>query len=124
MRLALILLVLLAFPLPSAADETPPQPASPVNPAEITAEEVEGWQRTLTEARERVAVAQEQVAAAQQAYRHARKRERRGAERAELLAAREAAERELAEAEDALPDLLEQARRAGVPPGVLGEFED
>jgi hypothetical protein len=71
MRLALILLVLLAFPLPSAAEETPPQAASPANPAEITAEEIEGWRRTLTEARERVEVAQEQVAAATQAYRDA-----------------------------------------------------
>jgi len=124
MRLALALLVLLSFPLPSLADENPPQAASPVNPAEITAEEIEGWRKTLTQARERVEEAQEEVAAAQQAYRDARKRQRRGAERAELLAAREAAERELAEAEDALPGLLEQARRAGVPPGVLQEFED
>jgi len=124
MRLALALLVLLSFPLPSLADETPPQAASPVNPAEITAEEIEGWRKTLTQARERVEEAQEEVAAAQQAYRDARKRQRRGAERAELLAAREAAERELAEAEDALPGLLEQARRAGVPPGALQEFED
>jgi len=124
MRLALVLLVLLAFPLPSSAEEAPPEAASPVNPAEITADEVEGWRETLTQARERVEKAQEEVAAAQQAYRDARKRKRRGAERAELLAAREAAERELAEAEDALPELVEQARRAGVPPGVLQEFED
>jgi predicted nucleic acid-binding Zn-ribbon protein len=124
MRMALILLVLLALPLPSPAEETPPQAASPVNPAEITADEIEGWRQTLAQARERVEEAQEEVAAVQQAYRDARKRKRRGTERAELLAAREAAERELAEAEEEFPGLLEQARRAGVPPGVLGEFED
>jgi len=124
MRLALVLLVLLAFPLPSSAEEAPPEAASAVNPAEITAEEIEGWREMLAQARERVANAQEELAAATQAHRDARKRKRRGEERAELLAAREAAERELALAEDALPDLVEQARRAGVPPGVLGEFED
>jgi hypothetical protein len=124
MRLALVLLVLLAFPLPSSAEEAPPEAASAVNPAEITAEEIEGWREMLAQARERVEKAQEEVAAAQQAHRDARKRKRRGAERGELLAAREAAERELALAEDALPDLVEQARRAGVPPGVLQEFED
>jgi hypothetical protein len=68
--------------------------------------------------------AREQVAVAQRAYRDARKRRRRGAERAELLAELENAEQALAEAEAALPTLLEEARRAGVPPGVLREFED
>jgi hypothetical protein len=36
----------------------------------------------------------------------------------------DAAEQELAEAKAELPALLEEARRAGVPPGVLREFED
>jgi DNA repair exonuclease SbcCD ATPase subunit len=124
MRLALILLVLLTFPLPSPAGETPPGAASPGGPSEISAEEIEGWREALTEARERVEAAQEKLVASQQAYRDARKRKRRGEERAELLAAREAAEHELAEAESALPELMDQARRAGVPPGVLQEFED
>ena len=124
MRLTLILLSLLLLPLPSPAQESPPAAASPAQPAARAAEEIDEWRQTLLEARERVDEAQVQVTVAQQAFRNARHRDRRGGERAELRAAVGAAEQELAEAEAALPELLEQARRAGVPPGVLREFED
>ena len=124
MRAALILLSLLLLPPPSLAQQMPPAAAAPANPAGIGAEEIEEWRQTLLEARERVDEAIGQVATAEMAYRDARKRKRRGGERADLLAALEAAQAELAEAEAELPALLEEARRAGVPPGVLREFED
>ena len=124
MRLILILLSLMLVPLPSPAQEVPPAVASPADAAGATAEEVGAWRDKLLEARERVDEAHGQVATAEMAYRDARKRKRRGGERADLLAALEAAQAELAEAEAELPALLEEARRAGVPPGVLREFED
>jgi hypothetical protein len=123
MRLALILLSLMVLPLPSLAQAVPP-PAAPANSAGISAEEIEEWRQTLLEAQERVDRAQEDVVVAQQAFRKARQRNRRGDERGELLATVQAAEQELEDAEADLPLLLEQARRAGVPPGVLAEFED
>ena len=124
MRLALILLTLMVLPLLSLTQEAQSQPATPANSTGLGAEEIAEWRQTLLEARDRVDRAREEVAVAQQAYRDARKRNRRGAERADLLAAQGAAEQELAEAEAELPALLEEAHRAGVPPGVLREFED
>ena len=124
MRLALLLLALLLFPLPSSSQETPPAATAPASSVGISTEKIEEWRETLVAAQQRVNEATEGVAAAQHAYRDARKRRRRGAERADLLAAQGAAEQELAEAEAALPALLEEARREGVPPGVLRQFED
>lgn len=48
----------------------------------------------------------------------------RGAERARLFDAHARAQRDLAEAEAQLPELLEQARQAGVPQGLLQDYED
>jgi chromosome segregation ATPase len=124
MRLTLILLSFLILALPSLAQTPPPAAASPAGAVGMGAEEIEQWRKTLLGAQERVDGANQQVALAQQAYRDARKRKRRGGERAELLEALKSAEQELADAESALPELLDEARRAGVPPGVLREFED
>jgi hypothetical protein len=124
MRLALILFSFLIFPLSSPAQQAPPAGAAPASSAEIGAQEIEEWRETLLEARERVDVARQQVTVTQEAFRDARKRKRRGDERGELLAAMKAAEQEFADAEAELPALLEKARREGVPPGVLREFED
>ena len=123
MRFALILLSVVVLPLPSLAQETSP-PAAAANSSGISAAEIEDWRQTLLEAQERVDEAQGEVAVAQQAFRKARQRNRRGEERGELLAALQTAEQGLEEAEAELPLLLEQARRAGVPPGVLREFEN
>jgi hypothetical protein len=86
--------------------------------------ELEEWRQTLLEAHQRLKSARERAAAAKHAQRDGRQRRRRGAEKAELMAALEGAEQELAEAEAELPALLEKARQAGIPPGVLREFED
>lgn len=48
----------------------------------------------------------------------------RGEERARLEAAYERARTQLEEAEAAHPALLEQARQAGVPQGILQDFEE
>ena len=48
----------------------------------------------------------------------------RGEEKARLLAANERAKKDLAEAEAQLPELVEQARQAGVPQGLLQDYED
>lgn len=48
----------------------------------------------------------------------------RGAEKERLMAALERAEADLAEAEEQYPELLEQARQAGVPQGLLQDYED
>jgi hypothetical protein len=48
----------------------------------------------------------------------------RGEEKERLLAAFERAQTQLGEAEANHPELLEQARQAGVPQGMLQDFED
>ncbi|MEB2343108.1 MAG: hypothetical protein OZ948_00015 [Deltaproteobacteria bacterium] len=48
----------------------------------------------------------------------------RGAEKERLLAALARAQADLAEAEQQHPELLEQARQAGVPQGLLQDYED
>lgn len=48
----------------------------------------------------------------------------RGAEKERLLAALERAQADLAEAQQQHPELLEQARQAGVPQGLLQDYED
>lgn len=125
MRWTLLLLLLLLPPLPSPAQEPPPPPASsPAATAESGEMEVEEWRQTLLEAHERLKIARVRAAEARHAHRDGRQRRRRGAEKAELTAALEAAEQEFVEAEAEFPAVLEKARRAGVPPGVLREFED
>ena len=125
MRPGRILLLLLLFPLPLAAQETPP-PAAPSAEYTGSAEaDVGEWRERLLEAQERLESARERAAAAQHAYRDQRQRKRlRGEKKAKLLAELKGAEQQLAEAEAELPVLLDEARRAGVPPGVLREFED
>jgi len=48
----------------------------------------------------------------------------RGEEKQRLLAAHERAKADLEEAEQQHPELLEQARQAGVPQGLLQDYED
>ncbi len=48
----------------------------------------------------------------------------RGEEKERMLAAYERAQTQLAEAEANHPELLEQARQAGLPGGILQDFED
>jgi hypothetical protein len=84
------------------------------------ASEREPWQERVAEARELVLRAQERRDAAETAVERMRhSRHPRGEAREALFAEREAARLDVAEAERALEELLEEARRAGVPPGWL-----
>ena len=83
------------------------------------------WVQRLEDARSRLQRARTAVEAGDTTYAKGRHRERlRGEPREEIVAEREAAALELAAAEAAWPKLLEEARRAGLPPGVLRPFED
>ncbi len=123
-RVLLLLLPLLLLALPSSAEEAAPPPASPAATVENGEVEIEEWRQRLLEGHERLESARARALEAKYAHRDGRQRRRRGAEKAQLTVALEAAEKELAAAEAEFPVLLEQARRAGVPPGVLREFED
>ena len=86
------------------------------------APEREPWQERVAEARELVVRAQERRDAAETAVDRMRHRRRpRGEARAALFAEREEARLGVADAERTLEELLEEARRAGVPPGWLLE---
>ncbi len=107
-----------------AANAAPAEPPAP-GAAELSGEALdEAWSVRLSDARERRDTALLHLADAQQALSSARHRKRpRGSSLAALEAdlARARSARAATEAE--LPELLEQARRAGVAPGVLRRFE-
>jgi len=108
--------------LPAEADtgkEAAPDPA--VGGAELEAY----WERRLSHARQRIALARERAAKAEADYSRARHDGHpRGEALDEIKERHDAALTERREAEAALPRLVELARRAGVAPGVLREFWD
>ena len=78
------------------------------------------WQKQIEEAREELALARTRHEAALATYRTMRHRRRaRGPRKRAALKQRSETEAVLAEAESRLEELLEQARRAGVPPGWI-----
>ncbi len=80
----------------------------------------EVWQKQIEEAREELVLARARHEAALAAYRDVRHRRRaRGARKQVALKERSEAEAALDEAERRLEELLQQARRAGVPPGWI-----
>jgi hypothetical protein len=88
--------------------------------AELSQQEQAAWSERLEQARTRRLAAFERLGAAEAALRSQRQRRHpRGLEKARLLADLERARDALIEAELALPELIEEARRAGVPPGQL-----
>ena len=100
----------------------PGAPALPTAAAATRVDEAERemWQERVAERRADVERARERREAAETAVDRMRHRRRpRGDAREALFAEREAARAGVAEAELALEELLEEARRAGVPPGWL-----
>jgi hypothetical protein len=86
--------------------------------------EREAWQERIAEARGTVEQAQRRSEAADAAVQKMRHRRRpRGDAREALFAERDEARGAQARAERALSELLEEARRAGVPPGWLRAAE-
>ncbi len=97
---------------PPARGATPPVSAPQVGR--------EAWQQRIEQAREELARARARHEAALEAYREMRHRRRaRGTRKQAALKERSEAEAALDEAERRLEELLQQARRAGVPPGWI-----
>lgn len=82
------------------------------------------WIRTLEDEAKKLRELEKTASALDAEVSRARSRRYpRGAERERLFAAHERAHDDLAAARRQLPELLEQARRAGVPQGMLQEYE-
>jgi len=111
-----LLSALLAPPLQAGATE--PLPSD----AHIGGPDKQVWVGRVRDAYRAVAEARSRHLAAEQAYTSMRHRpSQRGEEKAAILAERTAAEAALADAEAQLAQVLEEARRAGVPPGWIRE---
>lgn len=103
----------------------PPASPAPEEPAATAEEDSEAaWVKRLDEAAARLAGAQRQVEQLEGAKgKGASRRYPRGDAKAKYLDDLEAAHTELADARAALPELVEEARRAGIPNGVLDRYE-
>jgi hypothetical protein len=94
------------------------------NPAAATEKQDAAWTARLGAAEARRNDAVQRVIAGEAAFTRARHREYpRGEALAGLARDLEKARKDLAAAEQELPELLEEARRAGVSPAVLDRFE-
>jgi hypothetical protein len=110
---------------PAAAPAAGPAAApAKAAPSEAPVDDVP-WEKRLSEAKQRIVDARVRVAKAEAAYSRARHdRHPRGEALDAIEQEWKDAQRDLREAEVALPELVEQARRAGVAPGVLGPYWD
>jgi hypothetical protein len=94
------------------------------DPATNEETELAGWQTRLDEALARITSARQNIERLEGAKgRGAARRYPRGDAKEKYIEELEAAREELADAEEAMPELLEEARRAGVPNGVLDRYE-
>ncbi len=105
--------------------DPPAAPAAKDKAAKPTGEEEQaGWIQRLDDAAARVVSAQKQVDQLVDAKgRGAARRYPRGEAKEKYLKDLDAARKELADAKRALPALVDEARRAGVPNGVLDRYE-
>jgi len=108
-----------------AADELP----AAAGPAGAASDPQAGawtpWVRTLEKSREQIREERRKVEALQQALEQAvYRRYPRGEEKARIENDLAAAKKSLAEDEAQYPDLVEQARQAGVPARILLDYED
>lgn len=111
-----------APPASAQAGATDPDAAAIAQDADA---EIEAWVKQLEDGRMRLRDARERVHRLEDAKgRGAARRYPRGDAKAAYIADLEAAHAELDDARRALPDLVEEARRAGVPAGVLSGYED
>jgi len=99
------------------------EPAAKDKPA-AAEEDLSGWTQRLDEAAARLASAQKQVdELLGRKGKGAARRYPRGDAKEKYLQDLDDARKELADAKRALPALLDEARRAGVPAGVLDRYE-
>ncbi len=123
--LSTLIRILVAVSILAAAEAAISQPAAVPADGAPTAEQHQEWLRALDEEVERLHASRAKAAELERKITEAR---RRRYPRGEALGA---LERELKEARDTqaqaratLPELVERARRGGVPPGVLRRYED
>lgn len=116
------LAMLLAFACAAPAlAESPPVPQEEMSAEEQAAAD---WMRRLDEGAARLASARTRLGQLEDAKgRSAVRRYPRGDAKAKYLDDLEGARKELAEAEQSMPELIEEARRAGIEPGVLDRYE-
>jgi hypothetical protein len=111
------------------------QPPAAVAPDEGTAavkdqgeseeDQERGWIKRLDEAAARLAAAQRSIDRLEGTKgRGASRRYPRGEAKGKYLDDLEAARKELAAAQEALPEVIEEARRAGIPNGTLDRYEN
>ncbi len=123
-----------ATPAPAAGPETPsngsgasgqPSVAPPAAPRPGPGDETESWQALLQDAELRVKEAQRNAATARHSYNKARSRRYpRGKDLQAIRLRSESSEAKRHEAERKFSQLVELARRGGVPAGVLTPFMD
>ncbi len=125
--LAFLFCTLAAFTLPShaGAAETGSQDASAAEQGEGDDAETARLVKQLDEARQRIGVAQRSLAQLEDAKgRGASRRYPRGDAKGKYLEDLKLAREEYEAARQALPDAVEDARRAGLPPGLLAPYEE
>lgn len=126
----LVLSIAFGFAISIASPGSAQPPAAPAPDAAAAAanapdDEQAGWIQKLDEAAARVTAAQKNIARLTDAKgRGAARRYPRGDAKEKYLDDLEAARKELAEAQEALPAVVEEARRAGVTNGVLDRYEN
>jgi hypothetical protein len=117
-------LATLALP-PRAVAESNDEPAATANDAADDAEgEDSGWVKKLDDAKLRLDAAQRELEKLSNAKgRGAARRYPRGDAKAKYLEDLENTRLEYEAARSALPDVVEEARRAGIAPGLLEPYE-
>jgi hypothetical protein len=114
----------MSLPEPPPPPQPPPAPPKGARGAAGAADDYSGWIRTLEQSEQRVKDLRTRVATLQDLIdKSVHRRYPRGAEKAKMIADLAQSKQALAEAEARHPDLLDQARRAGVPPGILSQYE-
>jgi hypothetical protein len=110
---------------PSDAASSPAPRSAFEAEAEAAEEAWQSWIPTLEAGRDKLVAARARVVELEEAVgRSSHRRYPRGEKKAEWLAELAEAREALAEAEAEYPELLEEARRGGVPPGILADYEE
>jgi len=124
LSMALGLSVTIAAPL-SAQPPAAPAPEGATAGTPNAGDDESGWIHRLDEAAQRLVLAQKNLDRLDNAKgKGAARRYPRGDAKAKYLDQLDAAKKELAEAQEALPKLVEEARRAGIPNGTLDPYEN
>jgi hypothetical protein len=130
MRLVLLVLALIAFAAAQPAAPRAEDTGASADPTAVADEASEedaeraSWLKKLDEAKQRLDVAQRELDALENVKgRGASRRYPRGDAKGKYLEDLAAARTEYEDARRALPEVVEEARRAGIEPGVLDPYE-